>query len=305
MHESSHEFTGPAQPLTRESGEAMQAFVARHRAFFVLVVVLVAQLLLLSVQITRGRNVRLIQVWTVAVITPFARSVHWTIEGTRNTWNRWAGLWSAERENARLREEVASDQLRLQQLSDQAAQAASLRALLDLKKSLPLETVASEVIASSPGDRPSAVFIDKGASDGLEADSAVITPAGVVGKIVAVFPHTSQVMLLTDPSSGVGSMMEKTRAQGVLKGGGRTFPELDYILNEQPVAPGDRVVTSGLDQIYPRGLPVGVVVQTSRGDSYRNILVKPSAPLDRLETVLVVRKTLPETPAEKTPPRHP
>jgi rod shape-determining protein MreC len=305
MHESSHEFTGPTQPLTRESGEAMQAFVGRHRAFFVLVVVLVAQLLLLSVQITRGRNVRLIQVWTVAVVTPFARSVHWTLEGTRHTWNRWAGLWHAEQENSSLRRQVASDQTRLAQLSDQAAETASLRALLDLKKSLPIETVAADVIAASPGERTTAVFIDKGTSAGIRTDWAVITPEGVVGKIVAVFPHTAQVMLLTDPSSGVGCMMERTRTEGVLKGGGRTFPELDYILNEQPVAPGDLVVTSGLDQIYPRGLPVGIVVQTSRGDSYRNILVKPTAPLDRLETVLVVKNSSSESPPETKAAKHP
>ena len=300
MHESSHEFTGRTQPLTRESGEAMQAFVGRHRAFFVLVVVLVAQLLLLSVQITRGRNVRLIQVWTVAVFTPFERSVHWVVSGVGNTWNRWAGLRQAQQENEELRRLLADDQLRLQRLSEQAAQTESLRALLELKKTLPMQTVAAEVIAASPGERSGAVFIDKGKDHGLEADSPVITPAGIVGKIVAVFPSTSQVMLITDPSSGVGCMLENSRGEGVLKGGTANFPKLHYILNEQPVANGEQVLTSGLDQIYPRGLPVGTVVENSRGDTYRDIVVKPAAPLNRLHEVLVVKKSFPETPAEKT-----
>jgi rod shape-determining protein MreC len=305
MLDSSHEFTGPSQPLTRESGEAMQAFVGRHRAFFILLGVMLAQLLLLSVQITRNQNVRLIQVWAVAVFNPFERSVHWALSGTRHTWERWGGLWKAEQENADLRQELAGDQTRLQQLSDQAAQADSLRALLELKKSLPMETVAAEVIAASPGEHSGAVFIDKGTDAGFKTDWPVITPAGVVGKIVAVFPHSSQVMLITDPSSGVGCMLERTRIQGVLKGGSRLLPELHYIRNEEPVAAGDRVVTSGLDQIYPRGLLVGTVVQADRGDIYKNISVKPAATLDRLEAVLVVKKPFPpEPPATNTPP-HP
>jgi rod shape-determining protein MreC len=304
MHESSHEFTGRTQPLTRESGEAMQAFVGRHRAFFALVVVMLAQLLLLSVQITRSHNLRLIQVWTVAVFTPFARSVHWVASGTANTWNRWAGLRRAQQVNEELRRELASDQLRLQQLSDQAAQTESLRALLELKKTLPMQTVAAEVIAASPGERSGAVFIDKGESEGLRADWPVITPAGIVGKIVAVFPSTSQVMLITDPASGVGCVLEKSRVEGVLKGSTPRLPELHYILNEQPVASGEQVLTSGLDQIYPRGLPVGTVVETRRGDIYRDIKVEPAAPLNRLRAVLVVKKPIPQTPAGKKPPRR-
>ncbi len=304
MHESSHEFTGRTQPLTRESGEAMQAFVGRHRAFFVLVAVLVAQLLLLSVQITRGRNVRLIQVWTVAAITPFARSVHWVVGGVGNTWNRWAGLRRAQQENEGLRRELANDQLRLQQLSEQAAQTESLRALLELKKNLPIETVAAEVIAASPGERSGTVFIDKGESDGLKTDWPVITPAGIVGKIVAVFPSTSQVMLITDPSSGVGCMLGKSGVEGVLKGGTANLPEVHYILNEQPVSDGEQVQTSGLDQIYPRGLPVGAVVENRRGDIYRDIKVKPAAPLNRLRAVLVVKKPFSEKPAGKESPHR-
>lgn len=305
MHDSSHEFAGPSQPLTRESGEAMQAFVGRHAAFFALLGVMLAQLLLLSVQITRSHNLRLIQVWTVAVFNPFQRTVHGALGGTRNTWNRWAGLRNAQRENAQLRQELASAQTRLEQLSEQAAQTESLRSLLDLKRSLRVETVAAEVIAASPGDRSNAVFIDKGSSAGLRADLPVITPAGIVGKIVAVFPYTSQVILLTDPSSGVGCMLEKTRVQGVLKAGSKILPELHYVLNEQPVTAGDRVVTSGLDRIYPAGFAVGTVAQASRGDVYQNITVQPAASLDRLEVVLVVKNPSPDPSSGNPAPMRP
>ena len=118
----------------------------------------------------------------------------------------------------------------------------------------------------------------------------MITPEGVVGKTIAVFSRSSQVLLITDPSSGVGVMLEKTRVQGVLKGDSQNLCLIRYIMNEEPVSSGEAILTSGLDQIYPKGLRVGTVVGTSAGNIYKNVEVKPAADLSRLETVLVVLK---------------
>jgi rod shape-determining protein MreC len=162
--------------------------------------------------------------------------------------------------------------------------------MLEFKNQLPFQTVAAEVIATSPGENSNAIFIGKGADAGLTSDLAVINPEGVVGKTIAVFSHSSQVLLLTDPSSGVGVMLEKTRIQGVLKGGSQNLCVVRYIMNEEPVSSGEAVLTSGLDQIYPKGLRIGTVVGTSAGDIYKNVQVRPVADLSRLETVLVVLK---------------
>jgi rod shape-determining protein MreC len=151
--------------------------------------------------------------------------------------------------------------------------------------------VAAEIIAFTPGASSNAILIDKGADYGLIPDLAVITPTGVVGKIISVYHHDSQVLLITDPSSGVGAMLERSRTQGVLKGVGNNLCQLDYVMNEQSVLPGDAVVTSGLDQIYPEGLPVGTVLKVRDGNIYyKRIVVRPAAVLDSLETVLVVLK---------------
>jgi len=301
--DSSH-FFGPARHLNHEGPEAMQAFVSRHRAFFILMVVMVAQLLLLSVQITRNQNVRLIQVWAVRAFDPFERSVHWTVSKTTGTWRNFTGLWGAQKQNQELTRELAAARSQILQLSQQANETDRLRALLDFKNRSPFQTVAAEVIASSPGERSNAIFIGKGLDAGFSADLAVITPAGVVGKIIAVFPHSAQVLLITDPSSGVGCILEKTRIQGVLKGSGQSYGQLHYIMNNQPVSVGDMVLTSGLDQIYPPGLPVGSVTRTTPGNIYKDILVAPAAALDRLETVLVVPKSAAheQVPAKSGPP---
>ena len=276
------------QPLSREGPEKMQAFVWQHGPFFVLVAVLVAQLLLLSFQINRNHHMRLIEVWTIAILRPFQYSVGGVVGSTTRAWSNFWHLRSAQKDNQQLRAELMATRYQLQQLSEQAAEAERLRAVLDFKKRLPFHTVAAEVIASSPGVGLNAIFIDKGSDAGLTADLAVIAPNGIVGKILAVFPHTAQVLLMSDPSSGVGCALEKSRVQGVLKGDSRNLCRLNYVMNGETVAQGDLVVTSGLDQIYPKGLPVGEVARVEEGNIYKNIVVKPAAELDRLETVLVV-----------------
>jgi rod shape-determining protein MreC len=283
------EYTNPVSPLSRE-GPKMQLFVARHRPFFMLLGVLVAQLLLLSFQITRNHNVRLMQVWAVAVFSPMERSLNRIVRASTLSWRTLHGLWRAREENQELQVQLVEARTRVEQLSGQAAETQRLRALLDFKNHLPFQSVAAEVIAASPGENSNAVFIDKGSDWGLTPDLAVTTPVGIVGKIVAVFSHTAQVLLITDPGSGVGCILEHNRAQGVVKGGGQNLCQIHYVMNEEAIADGEAVLTSGLDQIYPKGLPIGTVVQTRDGNIYKTIIVKPAAELNRLETVLVIKR---------------
>jgi rod shape-determining protein MreC len=286
---NSPELTASTQPVARD-GPDMQAFIARHRPVCILAAVLVAQLLLLSLQITRNRDVRLIRVWAVAAIDPFQRSLRGIMDISLGAWRTYRSLLRAQQENQELHTQLVSAQSQIQQLSEQGVESLRLRALLEFKNQLPFQTVAAEVIASSPGENSNAIFIGKGADEGLTSDLAVITPEGVVGKTIAVFSRSSQVLLLTDPSSGVGVMLEKTHVQGVLKGDSQNLCLIRYIMNEEPVSSGEAILTSGLDQIYPKGLRVGTVVRTSAGNIYKNVEVKPAADLSRLETVLVVLK---------------
>jgi len=286
---NSPETAAPAQAVARD-GPNVQAFIAHHRAAFILAAVLVAQLLLLSLQITRNHDVRLIRVWAVAAVDPFQRSLRGITEVSVGAWRTYRGLLHAQQENQELRIQLASAQSQLQQLSEQAAESGRLRTMLEFKNQLPFQTVAAEVIASSPGENSNAIFIDKGLDAGLASDLAVITPEGIIGKTIAVFSRSAQVLLLTDPSSGVGVMLEKTRVQGVLKGDRQSLCLIRYIMNDVPISPGEAVLSSGLDQIFPKGLRVGTVVEASVGNIYKNVEVKPAADLSRLETVLVVLK---------------
>jgi rod shape-determining protein MreC len=286
---NSGEFGVSPQPVTRE-GPDVQAFVSRHRALFVLAVVLLAQLLLLSVQITRNNDVRLIRVWAVAVCDPFERSLRGISDISTHTWRTYGGLLHAEQENQGLHEQLVSAENQIRELSEQASESQRLRALLEFKNQIPYQTVAAEVIASSPGENSNAIFIGKGTDAGLTPDLPVITPDGVVGKTIAVFSSSSQVLLITDPSSGVGVLLDQTRIQGILKGDSQSKCLIRYIMNEESISSGENILTSGLDQIYPKGLRVGTITRTSAGNIYKSIEVKPAVDLSRLETVLVILK---------------
>jgi rod shape-determining protein MreC len=275
-------------PPTREGREVVQAFVGRHHAFFVLLAVLVTQLLLLSLQVTRDQKVRLLQVWAVAAFDPFERVLKAAVDTTRVAWRTYRDMWSAQQQNFELQLQLVAARSEIQRLSEKAAEAERLRALLDFRKQLPFPTVAAEVIASSPGEGTRAIFIDKGRDAGLIPNLAVITPEGVVGKLIEVFPYSAQVLLVTDASSGAGCLLERTRVQGILKGGGKDLCEVLYIMTEEPVKPGERVMTSGMDRIYPKGLLLGTVVSAGKGNIYKEITVKPAARLERLESVLVI-----------------
>jgi rod shape-determining protein MreC len=295
--------TRPVEALPHE-GPDMRAFIKRRRSFFLLLAVVTAQILLLSAQITRNHDVRLIRYWAVIVFDPFERAMRGLLDVSSSAYTTYRHLWHAQQENQELHVQLVAAQARIQRLAEQAGETQRLRSILDFKNQLALQTVAAEVIASSPGESSHAVFIDKGWDSGLTSDLAVLSLQGVVGKVLAVFPHSAQVLLITDPSSGVGVTLAQSRVQGVLKGGSRNLCNLNYVMNEEPVTPGEGVVTSGLDQVYPKGLPVGTVVKAGDGNIYKNIVVKPSVDLNRLEMVLVVLKpSLPQQQALNAPAR--
>jgi rod shape-determining protein MreC len=271
----------------------MESVLGRYRNLIILVGVLFLQVLGLAVQVKRGgndtENTRLIRVWAVSAITPFERCLVWVQNGTSNIWHDYFYLRGVRTENRQLKDQI--EQMRLEQvrLSEDAAQAHRLQALLAFKEQFVAKTVAAQVIGASGSDLSRIIYIDKGENDGLKRDMAVITAEGVVGKVLLVYPSVSQVLLINDQSSGVGVLLEKTRLQGVLRGTANGEIMLERVMSDEQVAPGETVVTSGGDQIFPKGLPVGTVTKVGPGkDLFLSIKVKPAAQLSKLEEVLVL-----------------
>jgi len=284
----------------------MESVLGRYRNLIILVGVLFLQVLGLAVQVKRGSNetqdTRLIRIWAVDGLAPFERSLVRIENGTGNIWHNYFYLRGVRTENRALKEQI--EQMRLEQvrLADDAAQAHRLQALLAFKQQYVAKTVAAQVIGSSGSDLSRTVYIDKGSDDGIKRDMAVITADGIVGKVLLVYPSVSQLLLINDQSSGVGVILEKSRLQGVLRGTGNGEVTLERVMSDEQVAPGESVLTSGGDRIFPKGLPVGTVTKVGQGkDLFLSIKVKPATNLSKLEEVLVlVEKQQQEAMAEGT-----
>ncbi len=276
--------------------------MSRYRNVTILVAILFAQVLGLAVQVKRrsgaDESTRIIRLWTVSAITPFEKAIVWCQNGLGGMWNNYVYLRGVRQQNRDLKFEI--EQLRLERvrLSDDAQQARRLQALLGFKEQYIAKTVAAQVIGSSGSEQSRSVYIDKGTSDGVEKDMAVITADGLVGKVLRAYGSSAQVLLINDQSSGVGVILDKSRLQGVIKGTAAGEVVLEKVMTDEQVSPGDLIVTSGGDQIFPKGITVGTVMKVSPGaDLFLNIRVKPSANLSRLEEVLVITKKEDRAPA--------
>jgi rod shape-determining protein MreC len=271
----------------------MESVLGRYRNLIILVGVLFLQVLGLAMQVKRVGNeahdTRLIRIWAVGAITPFERGLVWMQTSTQNLWHNYFYLRGVRAENRELKQQI--EQMRLDQvrLSEDAAQARRLQSLLAFKEQVVAKTVAAQVIGSSGSDLSRVIYIDKGENSGITRDMAVITSDGIVGKVLLAYSSVSQVLLINDQSSGVGAILEKTRLQGVLRGTTNGEVVMNDVMSDEQVPVGETVLTSGGDQIFPKGLPVGTVNKVVAGkDLFLNIKIKPAANLSKLEEVLVL-----------------
>jgi rod shape-determining protein MreC len=267
----------------------MVGIPSRHKSLVLLVGVVVLQVLLLAVQIKRDSQGRLIRVWTVGAVSPFERAGAYGIGGIRNTWNHYFALQNTTRDNEKLRRENDTLKLQITQLQGKAAEADRLAALLNFRKShQEVPMLSARVIGASADTASQTIYVDRGERDGIRKNMGVITPDGVVGKVIEAYSNTSQVLLLTDKDSGVGAMLAESRIQSPVGGTGEPLLSMKYVANDDTVNSGERVVTSGMDRIFPRDLPVGTVADVKAGNPFKLIRIRPSANLERLEEVIVL-----------------
>ena len=280
----------------------MAGLPSRHRSLFLLAGVVLLQVLMLAVQIKRDSQSRLIRVWTVSAVSPVERSGAWGIGKVRNAWRHYFALSDTARQNEELIRENGQLKLEIMQLQSKSAEADRLASLLNFKqKQAKVPMVLARVIGASADANSAVVYLDQGLHEGIRKNMGVITPEGVVGKVIESYANTSQVLLLTDRDSGVGAMIANSRIQSPVGGLGEPLLTMKYVGNDDEVAVGSRVVTSGMDRIFPKDLPVGVITQVKPGGQYKQIRVRPSANIEKLEEVIVLLTTDPLTLKQDAP----
>ncbi len=282
----------------------MELLLNRYRNLTVLVVAILAQLFLLAYQVRSDQEVRLIRVWAVSAVTPLASLLETVRGGSVNFFDDYFALLNVRQENQRLKAALGEAQLENQQLRSDLDTAERVQALVLFQHETKQKTVSARVIANTTGSG-SMVIVDRGSVHGIRQNMAVITPAGIVGKITSVFPNASYVLLVTDPTFAAGVVSQKHHVHGTVKGQGNGTLFVDFVQNEQVVEEGEEFFTDGLDLTFPRGHPVGTVAVVRDGRKRKEIYVTPSGLENALEEVLIVtegvHEPIPEVPVKTEP----
>ena len=278
----------------------MESFLNRYRSITILLLVILAQLALVAVQVKNDQDVRLIRVWTVTAVTPVARIVEALRGGSSGLIRNYVLLYDAHEDNRRLQAEVGRLKLDNIYLKNEIGMADRAKALSVFQSHTPSRTVAATVIGIGAGTNSKVVFVDRGSVSGVERGMAVVTPDGIVGKVITAYPTASAVLLITDPDFAAGVISQKGHVHGTLKGQGTPICKVDYVPFDEKVEPGEWLYTSGDDRIFPRGFPVGVVKAVRSAQPFKEILVDPSGMARGLEDVLIlvegVHQAIPDTP---------
>jgi rod shape-determining protein MreC len=265
---------------------------------YLFLAVVVAQLVLISAQVSTKTGMPILQAVAFGMVAEVQRVGAAVTGGVGDLWTGYFELRGLRGENERLHRELGQTRIALQQERALAQRSRNLEQLLDLRSRVAVQTTAADVIAAAATPEFRTVTIGKGTQAGLRPDMAVISPAGVVGRIIVPSAHAAKVQLLIDLNAAAGALIERSRAQGVVVGTGTDTLRMDYVSGSAEIQKGDTVITSGIDGIYPKGFVIGRVEQVERiGGAYGVITVKPAVDFSMLEEVLVVlTPPLPESP---------
>jgi len=281
----------------------MRTDIASKKPIWItLAIALVFHTLLLSIQTSRRFDTSILRSWLIDSQGPLEKIVDVGIEGIENIWNGYIGLIHVRRDNQILLSENDRLRIELERREEEGLELARLRQLLDLQASGMGKTVMARIIGKDPSTSSQTLTIDKGSHRGIQRDSTVITRDGVVGRVIFVGKLFSVVQLIVDSQSAVGFVVKSSRRLGILKGNGSSELEMEYIDDDNDIKQGDELITSGQDQIYPKGLSLGVVISVKPGSgSFKAVRIRPSVNFSHLEEVLCMTEHVSEVPVGAAP----
>ncbi len=271
----------------------------KTRPILFLILLLLANLLLLSVQARDETGQVLLRSWGVAARTPFGGAIQFLKSLFVNGLDSYVLLVGTEEENQSLRAENEQLKLEAQRLRALVGAALRTRDFDRIYERHQLETIAATITQRSAPFLATSFQVNAGRAHGVVANTAVIRPEGIVGRVQALTRWSSEVQPITQPQAGAGALLAESRTHGVVRGQGSELVRLDYIPISVPVEVGEMVYTSGTDKIYPTGLPIGKVVSVTEGNLvHKHILVRPSVNLSSTEEVLMVTTPVPDSGPE-------
>jgi rod shape-determining protein MreC len=279
----------------------MPRVLAQRKPHLLLFLLLSLNLVLMAASVRGVHGTSLLDQAILSIAAPFLKVAAWSSDTVTGLWSGWIGLRDVEQENRRLRAEVGTLMLQAREAEEARQEVRRMRELLALREESGRSAVAARVIARGAAGPARILLLGSGTRDGVARDQAVITPRGVVGRVMEAAAGTSKVQTILDSNSGVAALLQRTRVQGILVGDGEGACRLEFVSELARVDVGDVVVASGLDEIHPKGAILGVVTEVGEAkDLTRRIKVRPEVDFQRLEEVLVLAGT-PHTAGEEVP----
>ncbi len=279
----------------------MAVLEIRRRTGYLLLAVLLGQVILISAQVTTPSGTRVLQAVTFGLFSQVQLGTSRLLGSVRGVWDGYIALRGVRAENQQLQDELMAVRVRLLEQQALAWRGAQLEKLLELKGRGKLHTLAANVIARASDPLFRTITIDRGSQDGLRTDMAVISPDGIVGRVIETPLYAAKIQLLVDREAGAGAVVARSGAGGVVAGHdseGELPLRMDFVSNLADVKVGDLVVSSGLEGIFPRGLPIGKAARVERGTGlYKSIWLEPAVEPAALGVVLVVLEPPPGEPA--------
>jgi len=264
----------------------------RIRTFWIWIVFIFIALFLVSSNLGKRRSWNPAEQIIVELTAPLQKRVMQTVNAVEGLWLNYFALVNVRHENTRLLREINALRMENDRYQEVAAANTRLKELLQFKKTINWPVLAAQVIGRDPSGWFESVIIDKGKNAGLEVNMPVVDARGVVGRLVSVSPGYAKVLLVIDQNSAVDGLIQRSREKGIVKGLSSELCKLDYVVKTSDVVVGDRVVTSGMGRVFPKGLPLGEVVEVTNvpWELFKEIKVRPMLDFAKLEEVLVILK---------------
>src|SRR5687767_11145627 len=269
---------------------AAEVIPRRPTLLFIVVLSLLFVLMSLSSR-TRyiGETRTLFERTVMTLFSPVPKTVNWIGGSAEDMYHGYLDMRRAVNENLQLRRKVASLTTENVKLRQTDSDLRRLRNLLQYSEQFNMQTSMAHTIMIDTSGRFKAVIIDSGSGDGVEVNDAIVNANGLIGRVILTTNDLAKVQLVTDNNSAIGALIERTRRQGVIRGDGTAVVEMHDIPTLSDVKPGDRVLTAGIDGIYPKGIPIGHIVKAEQGPNlFKDIVVRPSVDFGTIEEVIVI-----------------
>jgi rod shape-determining protein MreC len=226
----------------------------------------------------------------ISAVGPFQEAVTYVIRFARDVWKHYFYLVSVSKENDTLRKQLRRTVENHNLCTETAYANIRLRNLLDFQKTVPSKLIAAEIIGKDPSPWIKTAVIDRGRADGVVKGLPVVVPEGIAGQVVEASRRYSKVLMIIDQNSAVDAIVQRNRARGIIKGESTDRFLLKYALRKHKIRPGDTIVSSGLDGVFPKGLLVGRVLSaiSKSAGIFQEVTVKPFVDFEKLEEVFVI-----------------